>query len=366
MVETLFEPWKDRILALKFRCLLLSDAKWLTENANDPEAAKYAIDVFPVASHEIEEWLKKDLEEKSSRYIIAELEGEPAGFVRVSFRPEFRRDRHVAWLGIAVRRKYWRRGVGTGLMKEAINLAKESGFRKLMLGTIEGNERAIPLYEKFGFRTEAYEDEEVYIDGSWRKGFMMGLELAPCEPKLVSLARSQTPISSKKPSKTSKQRSLSVRQVMVSDSDELHRLQNCPDSTKSTYRLPPITKEETKKWLEKLRSEEGKYCFVCSRGKELLGYLQFRADRLPFPCLRFEEILVDAKQELGETAKSLVSAIKSFKERYWYRKIFAYVPEISRAVTEALEKQGFKKTGAMKDNYFTDGYYVNVAVYTFP
>jgi hypothetical protein len=35
-------------------------------------------------------------------------------------------------------------------------------------------------------------------------------------------------------------------------------------------------------------------------------------------------------------------------------------------VTEALEDQGFKKTGAMKDNYFTDGYYVNVAVYSLP
>jgi len=353
-------------LGLKFRCLLLSDAEWLTENANDAEAAKYAVSVFPVASHEIEEWLKKDLEEKSIRYIIAELDGEPAGFVRLWSRPEFRRDRHVAWLGIAVRRKYWRRGVGTGLMKEAIRLAKESGFRKLMLGTIEGNERAIPLYKKFGFRTEAYEDEEVYIDGSWRKGFMMGLELAPCEPKLASLIQSHTQIPSKKTSKTSKQRSLSVRQVMVSDSDELHRLQNCPDSTKSTYRLPPIMKEETKKWLEKLRSEEGEYCFVCSRGKELLGYLQFRADRLPFPCLRLEEILVDAKRELGKTAESLISAIKSFKERYGYRRIFAYVPEISTDLTEAFEKQGFRKTGALKDNRFTDGQYVNVAVYSFP
>jgi RimJ/RimL family protein N-acetyltransferase len=345
---------------------MLSDAGWLTENANDPEAAKYAIDVFPVHEHEIEEWLKKDLEEKSSRFIVAELNGEPAGFVRLSFRPEPGRDRHVTWLGIAVRRKHWRRGVGTGLMKEAINLAKESGCRKLMLGTFEGNERAIPLYGKLGFHTEAYEDEEVYIDGSWRKGFIMGLELASCEPKLASLPRPQPYISSTKPSKTSKQGDINVRQVMNGDLDELHRLQNCPDSTKSTYRLPPITKEETKNWLEKLRSEEGKYCFACSTGKKLLGYLHFRAYRLPFPCLRFEEILVDTKQEPNETAKSLVSAIKGFKERYSYRKIFAYVPETSRTVTEALDSQGFKKTGAMKDYHFTDGYYVNVAVYTFP
>jgi L-amino acid N-acyltransferase YncA len=153
---------------------------------------------------------------------------------------------------------------------------------------------------------------------------------------------------------------------MIGDLDELHRLQNCPDSTKSTYRLPPVTKEETKNWLEKLRSEEGKYCFACSKENKLLGYLHFRAYRLPFPCLRFEEILVDTKQEPNETAESLVSSIKGFKERYSYRKIFAYVPETSRSVTEALENQGFNKTGAMKDYHFTDGYYANVAVYTFP
>ena len=351
---------------LRFRCLLLSDAEWLTENANDPEAAKYAIDIFPVTDHEIEEWLKKDLEEKSTKYIVAELNGEPAGFVRLSFRPEFGRDRHIAWLGITVRRKHWRRGVGTGLMREAIGLAKESGFSRLMLGTFEGNERAIPLYAKLGFHTEAYENEEVYIDGFWRKGFIMGLELAPCEPKLVDPLSFPPHVSNTKPSENSKQEEISVRQVMSGDLDELHRLQNCPDSTKSTYRLPPVTKEETKKWFEKLRSEEGKYCFVCSRGKELFGYLHFRAYRPPFPCLRFEEILVDMKQEPKETAKSLVSAVKGFKERYLYHEIFAYVPETSRAVTEALENQGFKKTGAMKDYYFADGYYVNVAVYTFP
>ena len=344
--------------------MLLSDVEWLTENANDPEAAKYALDIFPVTDHEIEEWLKKDLEEKSSKHIVAELNGEPAGFVRLWFSSEPTRDRHVAWLGVFVRKKHWRKGVGEALMKEAISLAKESGFRKLMLGTFEGNERAIPLYEKLGFCTEACEDEEVFIDGSWRKGFTMGLEIAPCEPKLVDTLRPQPHDSNVKLS--TEQGYFKVRQVMTSDLDELHRLQNCSDSTKSTYRLPPVTKEETKKWFEKLRFEEGKHCFACLKGKELLGYLYFQASRPPFPCLRFEEIIVDIGKEPNETARILVSAAKGFKERYWYRKISAYVPETSEAVTEALENQGFRKTGSMKSRTFVDGYYVDVAVYTFP
>jgi hypothetical protein len=93
-----------------------------------------------------------------------------------------------------------------------------------------------------------------------------------------------------------------------------------------------------------------------------LGYLHFKVSRLPFPCLKFEEILVDVHQEPNKAAEALIETIKGFKERHRYHSIFAYVPETSTAVTDGVINHGFKKTGAMKDYYFTDGYYVNVAV----
>ena len=157
-----------------------------------------------------------------------------------------------------------------------------------------------------------------------------------------------------------------LRQAVNRDLDELHRLQNCNESTKSTYLLPPITKEETKKWYEKLNSEKGKYCLVCSKGDKLLGYLYFRAAHLPFPNLKFEEILADMNQKPDKTAEALVEAIKDFKERYGYRKIFAYASETSMPIKNALGSRGFKKKGAMKDYYFIDGCYVNVGVYVYP
>jgi RimJ/RimL family protein N-acetyltransferase len=348
-------------LALTFRCLLASDADWLTENANDPEVARYAISVYPISEREVGEFLKKDLEESSEKYIVAVLDGEAAGFVSLWFRPGAVRDRHVAWVGIAVRRKFWGRGVGTGLMREAMSLARKSGFRKLMLGTIEGNERAVRLYGNLGFKTEAYEANGVYVDGSWKNSFLMGLELAPCEPKL-----GRNSVVKAKDSEASDHGDICVRQAMNGDLDELHRLQNCPESTKSTYRLPPTTKEETKKWYEKLNSEEGRHCLVCSKGNKLLGYLHFRAGRHPFPSLKSEEILVDIGQEPDRAANALISGLKSFRERYWYTNIFAYAPETSLLITDTLANQGFKKNGAMKDYYFIDGNYVDSAVYAYP
>lgn len=79
--------------------------------------------------------------------------------------------------------------------------------------------------------------------------------------------------------------------------------------------------------------------------------------------MRFEEIIVDGNQKPYETAAALVAAIKKFRERYWYHRIFASAPETNDPIISALENQGFKKTGVMKNHYFIDGYYVNAAVY---
>jgi len=233
-----------------------------------------------------------------------------------------------------------------------------------MLTTTEGNERAIGLYRKFGFEVEAYMSEYVWVDGSWRKEYIMGLELAPCEPKISEsmLPQYRKPCSPIKPAK----RDIVVRQLMDRDLDEVYRLQNCPQSTKSSCRVPPVPKEETKRWYEELKSREGKYCLACFEDERLLGYLRFRAGQPPSPCLVFEEIIVDAVRRPREVADTLIEAIKGFKERYGYRRIFAHIPQTSGAVVGKLEHYGFKKTGAMKCYAFIDRYYVDIEVYEYP
>lgn len=266
---------------------------------------------------------------------------------------------------MAVRRRHWGKGVGSGLVKEAIKLAKELGCRKLMLGVFEGNERAMKLYKKFGFEIEAYENQGVYIDGSWKKDYIMGLEVASCEPKI---APSSLAYAFKADKKFPKKRSadIDVRQLTDRDLDEIYRLQNCAESTKSSSKVPPVTREETKRWYEGLKSKEGKYCLSAFEDKKLLGYLAFRASPLPFQNLKFEEMIVDVSQNPQETADTLIAAIKDFKQRYGYHRIFAYIPEISSAIINALKHQGFSNTGTMKCYRFIDAHYVNVALYGYP
>lgn len=54
-------------MKMKFRCLLSSDACWLTEMGNDPEAAKYAISIYPRTEHETEDSVKRELDDHEAR-----------------------------------------------------------------------------------------------------------------------------------------------------------------------------------------------------------------------------------------------------------------------------------------------------------
>ena len=346
----------------KFRSLSIEDSSWVTESWNDPEVAKYFM-AYPRTEHDVkEEWIRKVVEEALEKTIVAELNGEPAGSVSVE--PEKGRCRHVAWLGIFVRRKHWGKGVGSALMAKAIELAKGLGCRKLTLATTEGNERAIRLYKKFGFNIEAYKSEDTYVNGLWKKEYFMSLELAPCEPKFNGAGFPQSDEGSQ--FTNSNKQDSKVRQLMDADLDELWRLQNCPESTKSSVKIPPITRKETQRWYERIRVKEGRFCYACFKSSQLLGYVQFRTGFLDAPNVYIEEITVDVNRRPLETADILISAVKNFRERYGYRRIFTFIPQTSTIITKTLEKQGFKKTGALRNYYFIDGCYVDAEFYEYP
>jgi hypothetical protein len=64
------------------------------------------LSVYPISEHDVTEFLKKDLESNEAKYVVVELNGEPAGSVSLWWKP-VGRDRHVAWLGIDVKTKHW-------------------------------------------------------------------------------------------------------------------------------------------------------------------------------------------------------------------------------------------------------------------
>lgn len=83
--------------------------------------------------------------------ISAFVDGKLVGNVSIRQAGGVKRVRHRATLGISVLRDYWGRGVGSMLMDAAIQTAQSVGYAQIELQTAADNERAIRLYERFGF-----------------------------------------------------------------------------------------------------------------------------------------------------------------------------------------------------------------------
>ena len=81
-----------------------------------------------------------------------------------------KRYQHKGQFGIAILKEFWNYGIGSKLIETMINWADNNNFLKICLEVDSNNERAIKLYEKFGFQQEGilkfdkYLEKGVYID----------------------------------------------------------------------------------------------------------------------------------------------------------------------------------------------------------
>lgn len=84
---------------------------------------------------------------------------------------------HRAELGISVRKEHWGKGIGTKLMDALIAFAKNAGFEILSLDVRSDNDRAIRLYERFGFKKIATYPGFMKIKGALVDYDLMSLPL---------------------------------------------------------------------------------------------------------------------------------------------------------------------------------------------
>jgi RimJ/RimL family protein N-acetyltransferase len=84
---------------------------------------------------------------------------------------------HVADLGLMVAASHRRRGVGRGLLDQAVAWARSAGVRKLELHVFPWNEPAIALYDSFGFEREGLRKGHYLRDGTPVDAILMALQL---------------------------------------------------------------------------------------------------------------------------------------------------------------------------------------------
>ncbi|MEP6847236.1 MAG: GNAT family N-acetyltransferase [Acidobacteriota bacterium] len=151
------------MIPLKIRHATLEDAKSLTDlsyttfwdafahhpkNAPD-DLAYYMRQAFTV------EQITRELEHAESVFLIAEIDGELAGYAKLvlnNIEPGIVSQKPIELNRLYSQQKFLGQGVGQSLMDACFGLAQEQGFDTMWLGVWEYNPRAQRFYEKNGFR----------------------------------------------------------------------------------------------------------------------------------------------------------------------------------------------------------------------
>ena len=123
----------------------------------------------------VESWRKRLSEFPADQYLlVATIAGEVVGNLGLHAAAKSPRRRHVGYVGMAVRDDRQGRGVGTALLRAAIELADGwLNYQRLELTVYTDNLAALHLYRKFGFAIEGTCRAYAFRDGMYVDAYAM-------------------------------------------------------------------------------------------------------------------------------------------------------------------------------------------------
>lgn len=105
--------------------------------------------------------------------LVAEVEGQVVGQLGLQVMQNARR-RHVAEIGMGVAEAYQGQGIGSALLRAALDMADNwLALRRVELLVYSANEPAIALYERFGFEVEAELTDYAFQYGKYINALQM-------------------------------------------------------------------------------------------------------------------------------------------------------------------------------------------------
>ena len=122
-------------------------------------------------------FLQKTLDSDLNMMIVCEVDGKIAGNCALMLHGRLK-TKHRAGVAIAITQEYWGLGIGSAMFEELVAAARSHGISQMELEVIEGNIRAMGLYEKFGFRIVAERPNAIRLkDGTMLKEILMAKTL---------------------------------------------------------------------------------------------------------------------------------------------------------------------------------------------
>jgi RimJ/RimL family protein N-acetyltransferase len=157
------------IIEAKTEALREEDVRSIVEIEFNPEVRKWLYE-YVLLNFEKEfksyiQFFRKLPQNRKADILLAKSDGVVVGFLGL-----WRLDaymQHVATIGVSVDPRYWGKGVGTALVKSAINLAKRKEYRRLEIETLAENAHMRQLALRAGFKLESLRKNRVLRNGSY-------------------------------------------------------------------------------------------------------------------------------------------------------------------------------------------------------
>lgn len=112
---------------------------------------------------------------KRAHLYVYEEQGEPVGMFKLQ--PMRYRNSHIIYLGgVAVDPRHKGKGYGGAIISESVGIAHTMGFTRIELTVATENEKAIRLYERYGFEKEGVLKKYSYLksEGLYLDEWVMG------------------------------------------------------------------------------------------------------------------------------------------------------------------------------------------------
>lgn len=164
---------RSRRIQPLIRRLQIADASAVARIFEGPRVLRGTLQVpFPSA----DQWQRRLTADLESGVIslVATVQGEIVGLVGLHTHPGIPRRQHSAELGLSVQDDWQGRGIGTALLRAALDLADHwLQLRRISLNVFTDNEPAIRLYRRHGFETEGTQRNFAFREGAYVDALLM-------------------------------------------------------------------------------------------------------------------------------------------------------------------------------------------------
>lgn len=107
-------------------------------------------------------------------WFVAEYEGQVVGQCSVGLVRNNERFRHRASVAFVLLKAYWGLGIGGRMMRECVRWCEDHGVEQIELDVLKDNERAIAMYQRFGFEVVGMMPNALkYADGTYGDEYLM-------------------------------------------------------------------------------------------------------------------------------------------------------------------------------------------------